>query len=60
MMMILFYTGCPKKSKNVLVDHKTIGFCLIIKFCFQVDAKHFNLGFETKFAQIGYDLSEMH
>ena len=35
-----------------LLDHRTKGFCLIIKLLFYLNEKHFYLDFETKFAQI--------
>ena len=51
----------PKKVKR-LFDHRTKGFCSIIKF-FAFDfntKKHFNLDFETKFTQIQHELTGIH
>ena len=43
--------GVPKKVTGLL-GHRTKGFCLLIKIPFYFNQKHFNLDFETKFAQI--------
>ena len=50
----------PNKKQKLLTDHKTRGFCSIINFSFNVDTKDFDLEFETKFAQIGYEVCEIH
>ena len=50
----------PKTDKKRLIDHKTKGFYpIIIFFSYDLNRKHPNLNFETKFAQIQYELTEM-
>ena len=44
--------GVPPKKVTFLIDYRTKGICLIIKILFHLNQKHFNLDFETKFAQI--------
>ena len=48
--------GVPKKVKS-LIDHRTKDFCSIIKFSFDFNS---NLDFETKFAQMRYELTKIH
>ena len=43
--------GVPKKVTR-LMDHRTKDVCLIIKILSDFSGKHFNLDFDTKFAQI--------
>ena len=49
---LLSYTGCPKKNWKRLIGHRTKGFRSIVNFSFELNRKHSNLDFETKFAQI--------
>ena len=56
-------TGCPpppkkKRKWKRLIDRKTKCFCSIINFSCDLDTRHSTLDFETKFAQIGYELTE--
>ena len=51
--------GVPKKVKR-LIDHRTKGFCSVIKFSFDLSRKHLNLDFGTKIAQIRYQLTGIH
>ena len=57
--MSLPLTGVPKKVKR-LIDNRTKGFCSIINFSFDLNRKYSNLDFETKFAQIRYELTDIH
>ena len=43
LFMLYIYTACLRKTNKDLINHKTIGFCLIIKFSFVVDTKHSDL-----------------
>ena len=45
------YWVSPKKV-TCLIDHRTKGFCSIIKILFYFNQEHFNSDLETKFAQI--------
>ena len=53
------YNQTLLKNYNRLIDHRTKGFCLYIKF-FYFNRRQSNLEFETKFAQIRYELTERH
>ena len=47
-----------QKHQKRLIDHRTKGLCPIINFSFNFNRKHSHLDFETKFAQIRYELTE--
>ena len=49
-----------QKSNKRLSDHRTNGFCSITNFAFDLNSKHSNLDFDTKFAQIRYEFIEIH
>ena len=55
----LNYRVSQKKFKR-FTDHRTKGFCLIIKFSFDFKRKRSNLDFETTFAQFRFELIEIH
>ena len=52
-------TSVPPKNYKHFIAHRTKGFCSIIKFSFDLNRKYYNLDFETKFAQIRFDLTEI-
>ena len=51
--------GVPKKVK-CLFDHRTKGFCSIIKFTFGFNKKHSTLDVETNFTKIRHELTAIH
>ena len=54
-----YIPGDPKKEVKRLIDDRTKGFCSIVKFAFDFCRKDPNLDFETKFAQIQHELTEI-
>ena len=43
-----------------MFDHRIKGFCIIVKFSFDFNKKHFDLDFETKCIQIRHELMGIH
>ena len=48
-----------QKHSKRFIDHRTKGFCSIINFSLDFNRKYSNLDFETKFAQILYEMTEI-